>query len=66
MAVYRPTPKCPYCGESTHEAKYKELTQLQKDMAWCGDTFEGWNDLEHECKGSIEELNKLNKSNGNT
>ncbi len=51
MALHRETPTCFFCGEVTHEAQYKDQSNLSIGMQVFGDTFIGWEDLKHTCKG---------------
>lgn len=61
MAVYRPTPKCPYCG-----AVIAEAVHSKSGPHFIGDTFLRWDYIKHSCEGQekadkeMEEvLNKL-------
>ena len=54
MALYREEPKCTFCGEILAKAKYKDQSDLLTSMQLIGDTFEGWEYQDHECKGSKE------------
>jgi hypothetical protein len=44
MAVYRPTPKCPFCGADSCEAVYKQV-----DVNFIGDSFSHWVHKPHTC-----------------
>ena len=57
MAVHRETPKCFFCGEITHEAQYTDQSNLPLGLQVFGDTFIGWKDLKHTCKG-MEDFRK--------
>lgn len=59
MALYRPTPTCPHCGEPTHKAIYRDQSHLPPMLQIIGDTFEGWESLEHTCKGQEEWIKSI-------
>lgn len=46
MAVYRPTPKCSYCGKIIAKAVYSK-----SGTHFIGDTFIRWDYMKHSCKG---------------
>lgn len=48
MARLRQTPTCPFCGEETHKAIYRE--QEPYELPFFGDTFLRWESLNHKCK----------------
>lgn len=50
MAVYRKEPKCPFCGEITHKASYKDMSNVPVSERVYGDNFLGWIPLEHKCE----------------
>tara|TARA_R110000772_G_scaffold17946_3_gene50122 strand:+ start:217461 stop:217889 length:429 start_codon:yes stop_codon:yes gene_type:complete len=50
MAVYRETPKCPFCDEIIAKGQYLP----PNDNMICGDSFIGWEWLEHDCKSGID------------
>ena len=48
MAVYRPAPKCIYCGEVIAKAIHKKCDPYN---IVCGDSFLRWEyDRKHKCK----------------
>ena len=48
MAVYRETPKCPFCGKVIAKAVIKEKI-LGQPLLY-GDNFLRWDYLNHKCK----------------
>jgi len=56
MAVYRPTPTCPHCGEIIAVAIRRKTAQF-----FAGDTFIRWEYKKHSCKGKIEEDKRIKK-----
>ncbi len=54
MAVSRQAPRCEFCDEVITEAKYKDQSHLPINMQIIGDTFEGWEYLDHSCRGKEE------------
>ena len=50
MAVYRETPKCPFCDEVIAKGQYLPPS----DNMICGDSFIGWEWLQHDCKSGID------------
>jgi hypothetical protein len=61
MARYREAPKCPFCGKVIAKAKYRNQSDLPASMRLIGDTFEGWEYEEHECKEGQDFRDKLPK-----
>lgn len=57
MAVYRQTPKCTFCGEPTHKALNRDMSNVPISERVYGDNFIGWFDLNHICKG-LEDFRK--------
>lgn len=47
MAVYRETPKCPFCGEIIAKAVMKTLMPFQEPIF--GNNFSHWEFEKHEC-----------------
>ena len=45
MAVYRPTPKCPFCGKPIARAVHREVS-----IGFIGDTFVRWEFFDCNCK----------------
>ena len=54
MAVYRPTPKCAFCGKPIARAIYKDYGNMPISMIPFGDSFIRWEFLEHNCPKSKE------------
>jgi len=54
MAIIREEPKCPFCGESIAEAKYRDQSHIPINSRIIGDTFEGWNYKKHKCEKEQE------------
>ncbi len=48
MAVYREAPKCIHCGKVIAKAKYESKEHF------LGDTFIGWEYIEHNCEKKIK------------
>jgi hypothetical protein len=48
MAIYRETPKCPFCGKVIAKAKLRFRLPWQQDFY--GDDFIGWEYIKHNCK----------------
>ena len=51
MAVYRPTPTCPYCGKIIAKGVYKNQSKIPSMLRVIGDTFIRWDYIEHTCEG---------------
>jgi hypothetical protein len=52
MAIFRPTPKCPYCGEVIAKAVYIDQSKIPSMMRLIGDTFIRWDYITHTCEGT--------------
>ena len=57
MAVFRESPKCPFCGEIIAEAVYKK--QKPHESPIYGDSFSHWEYKKHECSKMIETRKKI-------
>ena len=63
MAVYRPTPKCSFCGKLIAKAIYDDQSDLPMSMRLIGDTFIRWDYFEHSCKGKRKAMKDMPKIN---
>ena len=64
MAVFRNAPTCLSCGKTIAKAKYLDQSDLPITMRIIGDTFEGWEYENHDCKkNNIMRTNYINREN---
>lgn len=49
MAVSRQIPKCIFCGKEIAKGVYKDESHLPLIQRTIGDTFIGWELVEHDC-----------------
>lgn len=61
MAVFRPTPKCHYCGKSIAKGIYDQYKGVPKFMIPYGDSFIKWEYKECKCKRARKALKKMKK-----
>lgn len=54
MAVFRNPPTCPQCGEPVAEAIYRDQSHIPEHCRFIGDSFIGWNIIDHVCKSAIK------------
>ncbi len=61
MAVYRPTPACPFCGEAIAKGIYKDQSNTPPQFKIIGDTFIRWEYIPHTCAGKEKNDEKVKK-----
>lgn len=61
MAVFRPTPKCQYCGKPIAKGIYKSYKGVPNFMIPYGDSFIRWEYKECKCKGARKARKEMRK-----
>ena len=51
MAIFRPIPKCSFCGKSTVKGVYKSYKGIPSFLIPIGDSFLNWDSWECNCRG---------------
>lgn len=53
------TPRCIYCGEIIAKEKHRDQSHIPINQRVIGDTFEGWDYIDHDCKPTKQAAQKL-------